>query len=256
MEAVAASDLAQGLESLSFHETSWHLNIDVLSSIASELAKTQPRPVSTSSAAAFDPDAYAAEHRARVCAGARELAAMLQVCRTWRAAVFATDGAWLPLLHAAYPLLIDLPTTEPLRKPRVLFRRLYEAMQQVEQLRTSMMQAPMPPPSPPPLSVPPPSPGASLADFILTIIVVFQGWGSPPSEDEIHGDDRMRQLRDIGPKEAWAGTLSAANLGNRPDADAPTFELLQLDDAVRSVRTLTLTLTLNANANANPNRKP
>ena len=172
---------------------------------------------------------------------------MLQVCRTWRAAVFATDGAWLPLLHAAYPLLIDLPTTEPLRKPRVLFRRLYEAMQQVEQLRTAIMQAPMPPPSPPPLSVPPPSPGASLADFILTIIVVFQGWGSPPSEDEIHGDDRMRQLRDIGPKEAWAGTLSAANLGNRPDAEAPTFELLQLDDAVRSVRTLTLTLTTNSN---------
>ena len=52
MEAVAASHLAQGLASLSFHETSWHLNIDVLSSIASELAKTQPRPVSTSSAAA------------------------------------------------------------------------------------------------------------------------------------------------------------------------------------------------------------
>ena len=88
-------------------------------------------------------------------------------------------------------------------------------------------------------------PGASLADFIFTMIVVFQGWASPPSEDEIHGDDRMRQLREIGPKEAWAGTLRSANLGNRPDAEAPTFELLQLDDAVRSVRTLTTTLTTN-----------
>ena len=229
---LAASDLAQSLASLSFHETSWHLNIDVLSSIASALAKIEPRPVSSSSAAAFDPDAYAAEHRARVCAGARELAAMLQVCRTWRTAVRATDGAYLPLLHAAYPLLMDLPTTLTLRKPCVPFRRLYEAMQQVDQLRTAA-QAPMPPPSP--MSVLPPSPGASLADFLFTIYVVFQGWGSPPSEDEIYGEDRMRQLRAIGPKEAWVGTLSAANLGNRPDSEAPTFGLLQLDDAVCTV---------------------
>ena len=176
---------------------------------------------------------------------------MLQVCRTWRAAVRATDGAWLPLLHAAYPLLMDLrtilPSTLSLRYPCVLFRRLYEAMQQVDQLRTDM-QAPPPPPPPPrtppsprrqwrrqQMSVLPSSPGASLADFIFTIHVVFQDWGSPPSEDELYGEDKMRQLRAIGTKEAWVGTLSAANMGNRPDSEAPCFGLLQLDDAVCTV---------------------
>ena len=112
-------------------------------------------------------------------------------------------------------------------------------------IRQTTNVPPPPPPRTPPsprrqwrrqqMSVLPSSPGASLADFIFTIHVVFQDWGSPPSEDELYGEDKMRQLRAIGTKEAWVGTLSAANMGNRPDSEAPCFGLLQLDDAVCTV---------------------
>ena len=158
---LATSDLAQTLASLSVHDTPWHLNIDIVSSIASALTKVEPRPVSTRSAAAFDPDSFAAEHRSRACAGAREIAAMLHVCRAWRSAMCATDDVWLPLLHAAYPLLTDLPCYPTSRKPGVLFRRLYEAMQQVDQFRADAIPRQM--------SVLPRSPGTSLADFIFNL---------------------------------------------------------------------------------------
>ena len=132
----------------------------------------------------------------------------------------------VPLLHAAYPLLIDLPTTEPEEAAScsgASTRRCSRWSSSVPRLAPCRRQR----------RCRCHLHWRVLSDFIFTIIVVFQGWGSPPSEDEIHGDDRTRQLRDIGPKEAWAGTLSAAKLG-RPDADAPTFELLQLD-AVRAL---------------------
>lgn len=207
-------DITEAVTSLSVQDAL--LNLDVLSAVASAVAESEPDRMSYSSAAAFDPAQFAMAQHERDCAGARELATMLQVCWAWRKAVCDTDGVWIRLLHAAYPRLdIGRPGQQG-RSRKTLFRRMYMALQQVQRLHSKAM-----------VSLPPSrSPGAALDDFLFIVEVRFCHWAGVGADES-----DLERLRQIGPTETWAGTLSAENLGWRADVEAPCFGLLQLDGA-------------------------
>jgi hypothetical protein len=205
------TNLAEAVSRLSVHDADALINTDIIGVIAAALAKSDTRQVSTTSAAAFNPAAFAAEQHARECSGAVELAAMLRVCKRWRLAICAVDFAWVPLLHKAYPHL-DFTHDQ---RPHIGYMHLYQAIREVDRLYLE----------PPADLAPPHSPGASLSDFTFIIEVRFSGWSSTPTAAD------AEQQHAIGEREAWAGVLSADNLGSRPDSEAPCFSLLLLEGA-------------------------
>jgi hypothetical protein len=144
----------------------------------------------------------------------RDIVAMSRVCRTWHSAVCATDLAWRPLLAVAFPDLGGWNEDEAPR-PRLRYRELYQMMLQIERLRFT------------PATVPPPhTPGASLEDFTFTLEARFERWSSSPSESA------LLDLEETGHYQAWSGTLGEANLGDRPDTEAPALGLLEVDSAM------------------------
>ena len=204
---MAEDSLVDAVASISLRE----LNHDVVRLVAVALTESASRRVSSSSAAAFNPADFAAEQHTRNCAGATEIAAMLQVCRDWRAAICATDEIWARLLQAAFPRL-------NFDERAASFRRIFVAVQQAQRLNSE----------PPVTRTPPHSPGASLADFTFVIMARFQRW----DENEPVDDLDREVLESSGPIETWAGGISASSLGSRPDTEAPFLGLLQCDAAV------------------------
>lgn len=179
-------DVTAGIAAMSLSNAAV-LNDDVLAAIALELA-------------ALDlPNSF---HRDFVGRGARELAAISGVCRSWRRVLVATDAVWLRIIEARYPRLMlgsrprclpQYPPSRELAHLRLTFREHFLVQADVERLRAA------------PRSAPPRSPdNYKLQDFTFTLEAKCASWSSVMLDED---DEVDRRDYPEGTFVSWTGTF-------------------------------------------------